>query len=94
MEALKFVTLNAAKQLAIDQYVGSLERGKDADFVIWNGHPLSTYTKCEQTWIDGMKFFDVDEDKLMRIEVDKERTRLIQKLLKSPEADEEQAPEA
>ncbi len=94
VEALKFVTLNAAKQLAIDPYVGSLETGKDADFVIWNGHPLSTYTKCEQTWIDGRKYFDVDEDKMMRIEVKKERSRLIQKLLKSPEADEEKAPEA
>ena len=89
VEALKFVTLNAAKQLAIDAWVGSLEKGKDADFVIWNGHPLSTYTKCEQTWIDGRKYFDVDEDRLMRIEVEKERTRLIQKLLKSPETDDE-----
>ena len=94
VEALKFVTLNAAKQLDIDPYVGSLENGKDADFVIWNGHPLSTYTKCEQTWIDGRKYFDIDEDKMMRIDVQKERTRLIQKLLKSPEADEEKAPEA
>ncbi len=101
VEALKFVTLNAAKQLAIDPWVGSLETGKDADFVIWNGHPLSTYTKCEQTWIDGRKYFDIDEDRQMRIEVEKERTRLIQKLLKSPEADdpspdavdEEEAPE-
>ncbi len=89
VEALKFVTLNAAKQLAIDPWVGSLEAGKDADFVIWNGHPLSTYTKCEQTWIDGRKYFDIDEDKLMRNEVEQERMRLIQKLLRSPEADEE-----
>ncbi|MCY3772064.1 MAG: amidohydrolase family protein [Gemmatimonadetes bacterium] len=94
VEALKFVTLNAAIQLAIDPYVGSLEPGKDADFVIWNGHPLSTYTKCEQTWIDGRKYFDIDEDREMRTEVEKERTRLIQKLLKAPETDEEEAPEA
>ena len=89
VEALKFVTLNAAKQLAVDRWVGSLEAGKHADFVIWNGHPLSTYTKCEQTWIDGRKYFDIDEDLQMRIEVEKERTRLIQKLLKSPETDDE-----
>ncbi|MDE2729101.1 MAG: amidohydrolase family protein, partial [Gemmatimonadota bacterium] len=98
VEALKFVTLNAAIQLAVDPWVGSLEPGKDADFVIWNGHPLSTYTKCEQTWIDGKKYFDIEEDREMRIEVEKERTRLIQKLLRSPEADEseaeERAPEA
>lgn len=100
VEALKFVTLNAAVQLAADPWVGSLEPGKDADFVIWNGHPLSTYTKCEQTWIDGRKYFDIDEDRQMRNEVEKERTRLIQKLLRSPEADDEspeiedRAPEA
>lgn len=99
VEALKFVTLNAAKQLAIDRWVGTLEAGKDADFVIWNGHPLSTYTKCEQTWIDGRKYFDIDEDLQMRIGVEKERARLIQKLLKSPDADdgssegEEEVPE-
>ena len=51
-EALKFVTLNPAKQLRIDKRVGSLEPGKDADFVIWSGNPLSTYSICEQTWID------------------------------------------
>lgn len=100
VEALKFVTLNAAIQLAVDPWVGSLEPGKDADFVIWNGHPLSTYTKCEQTWIDGRKYFDIDEDRQMRSEVERERTRLIQKLLRSPEADdgssetEEASPEA
>jgi len=88
VEALKFVTLNAAKQLAIEPWVGSLEPGKDADFVIWNGHPLSTYTKCEQTWIDGRRYFDIDEDRQMMKEVKEERTRLIQKLLKSPDADE------
>ena len=88
VEALKFVTLNAAKQLAVDPWVGSLEPGKDADFVIWNGHPLSAYTKCEQTWIDGRRYFDIDEDRQMRKEVEVERTSLIQKLLKSPDADE------
>ena len=45
-EALKLVTINPAKQLRIDKYVGSLEIGKDADFVIWSGHPLSTYSVC------------------------------------------------
>jgi imidazolonepropionase-like amidohydrolase len=43
-EALKFITLNAAKQLFIDHRVGSLEEGKDADFVLWSGSPLSTYS--------------------------------------------------
>ena len=54
-EALKFVTINPAIQLRIDGRVGSIEQGKDADLVIWNGPPLSTYSKAEQTWIDGIK---------------------------------------
>ncbi|TLY32950.1 MAG: hypothetical protein E6K56_02110 [Ignavibacteria bacterium] len=57
-EALKFVTINPAKQLQIDKRAGSLEAGKDADFVLWSGDPLSTYSICEQTWIDGRKYFD------------------------------------
>ena len=80
-EALKFVTLNPAKQLKIDQYVGSLELGKHADFTIWSGDPLSTYTLCEQTWVDGRKYFDRAEDLKVRDEVIKERETLIQKVL-------------
>ena len=57
-DALKFVTLNPAKQLHIDQWVGSLEVGKDADFVLWSGHPLSTQSICEQTWIEGKQYYD------------------------------------
>jgi imidazolonepropionase-like amidohydrolase len=81
-EALKFVTLNPAKQLHIDHRVGSLEPGKDADFVVWNGDPLSTLTACEQTWIDGRKYFDRDEDLARRKQVREERAELIQYLLK------------
>src|SRR5436309_2678037 len=57
-EAIKFVTLNPAKQLKIDSRVGSLEVGKDADFAVWSGSPLSPYSICEQTWIEGRKYFD------------------------------------
>jgi imidazolonepropionase-like amidohydrolase len=57
-EALKFVTINPAKQLRIDRQVGSLEPGKDGDFVIWSRSPLDAGTVCEQTWIDGRKYFD------------------------------------
>jgi len=80
-EALKFVTLNAAKQLRVNQWVGSLEPGKDADFVIWSGHPLSTFTRTEQTWIEGRKYFDLDEDARQQAIVRQERQRLIQKAL-------------
>ncbi len=80
-EALKFVTINPAKQLKVDNRVGSLEPGKDADFVIWNGSPLSTYSRCEQTWVDGRKYFDMEEDKKMHEEVQKQRAVLVQKAL-------------
>jgi N-acetylglucosamine-6-phosphate deacetylase len=82
-EAFDFVTINPAKQLKIDKWVGSLEPGKDADFVIWNGDPLSTYSKCEQTWVDGKKYFDIQEDKEMQAAIVKERAALIQKILSS-----------
>ena len=83
VEALKFVTLNPAKQLRIDQYVGSLEAGKHADFVIWNTSPLSVMSRCEQTWIDGRKYFDREEDRALRTEQSKMRTDLIRKVLES-----------
>jgi imidazolonepropionase-like amidohydrolase len=80
-EALKFVTINPAKQLYVDSRVGSLEPGKDADFVIWSGSPLSTYSRCEQTWIDGRKYFDIEEDRKMNEEVQRQRATLVQKVL-------------
>lgn len=84
-DALKFVTLNPAKQLRIDGRVGSLEKGKDADFVIWNGDPLSSYSLCEQTWIDGRKYFDRAEDQLAREEAETQRQWLIQQILNQDE---------
>ncbi|NUN69790.1 MAG: amidohydrolase family protein [Bacteroidetes bacterium] len=78
-DALNFVTINPAKQLRIDSRVGSLEAGKDADFVIWSGHPLSTYSICEQTWIEGRRFFDRAEDAAMRQDLQVKKAELIQK---------------
>lgn len=82
-EALKFVTYNPAKQLRVEHRVGSLEAGKDADFVVWSGHPLSTYTTCEQTWIDGRRYFDIKEDLDLRKQVEQQRATLIQKALET-----------
>ncbi len=59
-EALKFVTANPARQLGIDKWVGSLEPGKDGDFVIWSGHPLDTASICQETWIDGKQYFETE----------------------------------
>ena len=85
-EALKLVTINSAKQMRIDSRVGSLEPGKDADFVIWSGDPLSAYSICEQTWIDGRRYFDRTEDQHMREEVQRQRAVIIQKILAAKKA--------
>jgi N-acetylglucosamine-6-phosphate deacetylase len=85
-EALKFVTLNPAKQLKIDQYVGSIEVGKSADLVVWSGSPLSTLSACEQTWVDGRRYFDVKEDAETRKHNASMRTALVQKILGAGEA--------
>lgn len=85
-EALKFVTLNPAKQLRIDDRVGSLEKGKDADFVIWNNHPLSSYARAEQTWIDGRLYFDLATDLEQRDTVVSERDRLLQLAFESTDS--------
>jgi len=90
-EALKFVTLNAAKQLHVDDRMGSLEPGKDADFVIWSGSPLSTYSVCEQTWVDGRKYFDREEDLAGREARAKERADLIAKIKDARKADDKGA---
>ena len=80
-EALKFVTLNPAKLLHLDNKVGSIKVGKDADVVVWSDNPLSIYAKAERTLVDGIIYFDIDEDVKMREEMRKERARLIQKML-------------
>jgi imidazolonepropionase-like amidohydrolase len=89
-QALSTVTINAARVLAIDDRVGSLEAGKDADFVIWSGNPLSQFTRAEQTWIDGMRFFSLEEDAALRKQVQNERQQLIQAVLTARESEEEE----
>ncbi|MCB0516130.1 MAG: amidohydrolase family protein [Chitinophagales bacterium] len=80
-DAWKLVTLNPAKMLHIDQQVGSLKVGKDADVVVWNEKPLSVFAKAEYTFVDGICFFDIEKDAQMRQEINAERNRLIQKML-------------
>lgn len=75
--ALDFVTLAAARQLGVDGRIGSLEPGKDADFVVWSGDPLSVYSVVEQTWVDGVLEFDRQRDLAEREARENERQRLI-----------------
>jgi hypothetical protein len=93
-EALKLVTLNPAIQLGVGDRAGSLEPGKDADFVIWNGHPLSTYSLAEQTWIDGRRYFDREADLARRSELAAEREALLTEAAGEAEEDPEGAKEA
>ncbi|MBL7818700.1 MAG: amidohydrolase family protein [Saprospiraceae bacterium] len=81
--AWKMVTLNPARTLRVDSRVGSVKVGKDADLVLWSHNPLSIYAKAEQTYVDGVKFFDRQEDVKMQDEIRKERARLVQKTLLS-----------
>jgi imidazolonepropionase-like amidohydrolase len=94
IEALGFVTINPAKQLKIDARVGSLEAGKDADFVIWSGHPLSVYSVAEQTFVDGVKEFDRALDLTKRGEIDKARADAIAKILGSAKPATSEEPKA
>ncbi len=75
-EALKMITLNPAKQLGIDKRTGSIEVGKDADVVIWSGHPFSPYSHVETTMVDGEVFFDRKQDIAKRSELKAERESL------------------
>ena len=81
-EAIKFVTINPAIQLAIEDRVGSLEAGKDADIVIWSGDPLSTMSRAETVFVDGREYFSLDQDMAHRERIASERERLIQKLMR------------
>jgi imidazolonepropionase-like amidohydrolase len=81
IDAMNFITLHPAIIMGIDHRVGSLEPGKDADFIIWNGHPLSSLSIPQQTWVDGKKYFDREDDKLLRVEVKEERTLIINSIL-------------
>jgi imidazolonepropionase-like amidohydrolase len=82
-EAWKFVTLNPAKMLHIDEQTGSIREGKDADIVLWDSNPLSIYASPLQTWVDGIKYFDIKRDSEMRKEILAERSRLMQKMIEA-----------
>jgi len=85
-DALRFVTLNPARQLRIDHRVGSLAPGRDADFAIWSGHPLDSSSLCLETWIDGARYFDRSLESARTTALRDEHTRLVAKARKSSKA--------
>ncbi|MCH2488665.1 MAG: amidohydrolase family protein [Flavobacteriales bacterium] len=80
-EAWKMITINPAKLLHIDDRVGSIKEGKDADLVLWSDHPLSVYAKAEKTMIEGTVYFDIEQDKLKRKAIQQERNELMKMML-------------
>ena len=75
------ITINPAKQLKIDKWVGSLEEGKDADIVVWDAPPLSIYSHVEETWIDGIKYWSILENQDLEKRDSELRKKLIQKII-------------
>ncbi len=82
-EAMKMVTLNVAEILHVDGRVGSIAPGKDADVVIWSDKPLSIYAKAEKTFVDGVKYWDIEEDAAKQQALVTEKARLIRKSLEA-----------
>lgn len=87
-DAWKMVTLNPAKLLHLDNRMGSIKEGKDADVVLWSDNPLSVYARAEKTFVDGVCYYDSERDIQLRTEIRKERARLIQKMIAAKKAGE------
>jgi imidazolonepropionase-like amidohydrolase len=80
-EALALVTINPARMLHLDDHMGSLKEGKDADVVLWTDNPLSAYAKAEYTFVDGREYFSLRHDQQLRQQIQQERQRLVQAML-------------
>ena len=80
-DAWKMITLNPAKLLHLDDRMGSLKEGKDADIVIWSDNPLSVLARVEYTIIDGVVLYNLEEDERLRMRNQEEKARIISKML-------------
>ena len=86
--AWKMVTLNPAKMLHLDNKLGSIKVGKDADLVLWTNNPLSIYAKPEMTFVDGICYYSIAQDEILRANIQAERQRLINKMIAAKQAGE------
>jgi imidazolonepropionase-like amidohydrolase len=82
-DAWKMVTLNPARLLHLDHRMGSIRKGKDADLVLWSDHPLSIYARAEKTMVDGVFYYELEQDEENRMWIKRERARLIEKMDKA-----------
>lgn len=80
-EAWKMVTLNPAILLHLDDRMGSIKEGKDADIVIWSDNPLSIQAKVEKTYVDGLLLYDLNRSVLLHDRDQQERNRIMQLML-------------
>jgi adenine deaminase len=80
-EALKFVTINPATMLHVQNRVGSIKAGKDADLVLWSADPLSVYAVAEKTFVDGICYWDIDKDAANQQAMKADEARIIQKMI-------------
>jgi len=91
-DAWKMVTLNPAKLLHLENKMGSIKVGKDADIVLWTDNPLSVYSKVVQTYVDGRLMFDVETDKELRARDRIERMRIIKLMSQEKNGDKKKKP--
>jgi N-acetylglucosamine-6-phosphate deacetylase len=89
-QALALVTINPARQLKVDHRTGSLEVGKDADLAVWNGPPLSAFSRCEETWVDGVRRYRRADEPALQDSIRRARAELIARTL-APSGDDARA---
>ena len=85
-DAWKMVTLNPTKALHLDEHMGSVEVGKDADVVLWSDNPLSIRAKAMMTFVDGVRYYDRRRDLDQHVKAEVERARITGKMLAAKQA--------
>lgn len=91
-EAWKLVTLNPAKMLKIDEYVGSIVVGKQADLVLWNNNPLSIYAMVLKTWVDGKLYFDREKVDANVKKMEAEKIKILMRMQQGDTNDKDKKP--